>query len=842
MFCQSTIVVNKMIYTYIALHGFKRLMLNQINHFTMTLNNPMQVIIGKNGSGKSSILQQLTPLPPDNKDFIKLGSKEIHILHNQSKYVLKSIFNPSQKHSFIQDELELNEGGTITVQRELVKEHFGITNDIHSLILGEESFTDMSPAKRKEWLLKLCDNNYDYAVSVYLKLKKKHRDINGALEVSKKKLLSEIEKELKSEEEIKLKNEIHSLHDFLSHLLEHRKPLEIDQEQINLVYNENLSQPNKLTYRYLQINDELLGYQSVNSDTIKLAIDKLNIKLIQIQTKLDIHHKTHETLESKIRVLRQTESETLASLQEAILTLSKRLKEHEASMFHVTENYRPEEALNMFLMLKNELIDLMMSIPDNSEKQYSSEQLKLKETELSELIINKQKLIEKKQNISNQLKHMNEHKDNPNAECPKCNHRFSLEYNATKYSELEQRLESIEIHIEKTLDPKIKTIESYLQACREYGQLYRQFHKTMTSVTILKPYWEYLIEHTAITHEAKTKIHLLNHIEQELNEQIKYKQTVNEYNEKKKLHHSLKDVGNTDLNEAAKQFESILIQINDETNLQVKLMKRKEKLVNLLKVHDQFIEVKQNIEKNLNKQDFIYKENIELIRRETLNSLIKVLQSELAEKESILFKSSMQKNIIEHIQRQITELEKEEKALSILVKTISPTEGLIAEGLYGFIRSFVRQMNTFIESVWNYPLEILPCQFDESETVDLDYKFPLRVNSQTIPIPDISKGSKGMLEIINIVFKIIAMRCLNLSNTALILDEPGTALDHEHRNLFILLIKSLMEQQTFKQIFLVSHFFEQYSFLSNTNLCVLSQDNVLIPKGNIVVNQNVTFG
>lgn len=831
-----------MIYTYIALHGFKRLMLNQINHFTMTLNNPMQVIIGKNGSGKSSILQQLTPLPPDNKDFIKLGSKEIHILHNQSKYVLKSIFNPSQKHSFIQDEIELNEGGTITVQRELVKEHFGITNDIHSLILGEESFTDMSPAKRKEWLLKLCDNNYDYAVSVYLRLKKKHRDINGALEVSRKKLLSEIEKELKSEEELKLKNEIHSLHEFLSHLLEYRKPLEIDQEQINLVYDENLSQLNKLIYRYLQINDEMLGYQYVNSEVVKSAIDKLNTKLIQLQTKLDIHHKTHETLESKIKILRQTESETLTSLQETILTLAKRLKQHETTMFHVTENYRAEEALSMFLMLKNELIDLMMSIPDNSEKQYSSEQLKLKETELSELTITKQKLIEKKQNISNQLKHMNEHKDNPNAECPKCNHKFSLEYNAVKYAELEQRLESIEIHIEKTLDPKINIIESYLQSCREYGQLYRQFHKTMTSVTILKPYWDYLIEHNAITHEARTKVNLLNHIEQELNEQIKYRQTVNEYNEKKKLYHSLKDVGNTDLNEAGKQFESILIQINDETNLQVKLIKRKEKLVSLLKVYNQFIEIKQNIEKNLNKQDFIYKENIELIRRETLNHLIKLLQSELAEKESILFKSSMQKNIIEHIQKQITDLEKEEKALSVLVKTISPTEGLIAEGLYGFIRSFVKQMNTFIESVWNYPLEILPCQFDESETVDLDYKFPLRVNSQAVPIPDISKGSKGMLEIINIVFKIIAMRCLNLSNTALILDEPGTALDHEHRNLFILLIKSLMEQQTFKQIFLVSHFFEQYSFLSNTNLCVLSQDNVIIPKGNIVVNQNVTFG
>ena len=161
-----------MIYTYIELESYKRFSLNRIDKFTMTLTSPLQLVLGSNGCGKSSLLSELSPLPAHHADFHKSGKKVFKLTHNHYEYTLKSIFAPHQKHSFLraapgEEPIELNEGGTAAVQRELVKHQFGFTSEIHEFITGKEPFDRMSPARRKEWFITLCETNYDYAIKVY---------------------------------------------------------------------------------------------------------------------------------------------------------------------------------------------------------------------------------------------------------------------------------------------------------------------------------------------------------------------------------------------------------------------------------------------------------------------------------------------------------------------------------------------------------------------------------------------------------------------------------------------------------------------------------------------------
>jgi hypothetical protein len=54
-----------------------------------------------------------------------------------------------------------------------------------------------------------------------------------------------------------------------------------------------------------------------------------------------------------------------------------------------------------------------------------------------------------------------------------------------------------------------------------------------------------------------------------------------------------------------------------------------------------------------------------------------------------------------------------------------------------------------------------------------------------------------------------------------------------------LIIKSLLEQNIFNQLFLISHDYGQYGGLSNCEICVLDNENLNIPSLSNKVNNHV---
>ena len=152
----------------IILNGYDRFFLNNIESITYAPKQKFQLILGSNGSGKSSLLSELNPLPINKTDFRENGFKEITKEKNGSTFVLKSTIN---KNSFKKDNIELNPGGTKKVQLNLIREYFNLTPRYNNVVLGIEKLTTMSTNDRKQYLREMSTVDYAYGIYLYNSLK-----------------------------------------------------------------------------------------------------------------------------------------------------------------------------------------------------------------------------------------------------------------------------------------------------------------------------------------------------------------------------------------------------------------------------------------------------------------------------------------------------------------------------------------------------------------------------------------------------------------------------------------------------------------------------------------------
>ena len=835
-------------YSYIELNHYKRFGLNGLGHFAMTITEAVQLIIGTNGSGKSSLLNELTPWPPNHTDFEKKGSKILKLSHNGYDYTLTSTFMPSQRHSFVRhdrnggEDLEMNEGGTVTVQKDLCIHQFGIDEDVHELSLGLLKFTDMNASQRKEWFLRLCDTNYDYAIKVYNKLKERHRDATGAIKNAKKKLVEESEKLIQSDEEEHLQKEAKTLHECLSHLLEYRRPVEKDLDNLSIeqsTLDEQLMRAAKsLQSLTQQAEGAAWSTEEILDEQIAIASDERS----RCSALMERHGADFLDNERKIAALRKAEEQTIESLYKDVTMLTGEVESLGRDLTVDTRVMQPARAQEAFQTVRTQLLEVFSSIPSNKDKLYSQQALSEQREKLSELTVLKANVSEKLLAKEHRKKHMEAHKDKPDLTCPSCNHRFSLNYNESEYDRLVRDIATDHRRLEEEIAPAIAKVEEYLKQCSEYSTLYRQYLQCVQSWPILGPYWAYLAEQKVVLEEPSTGLHHLGLIERDLGLQVRIADLETSMQEKLKLINSLKDVGGADLKTLVEQNAQLQELLTDETQRLQSAVNRlnqatasKQRLLTMGTISTRIREL-------IQKKRAVNKDQIETTRRIEFNNAIRQVQSELAAREHLLGTLNAQKQRVEFIQNNIVELARDEEALAILVKQMSPTEGLIAEGLLGFINNHVEQMNAFIRKIWTYPLVIQACKLEEGESVDLDYrKFPMLMDRASNIVSDVSKGSEGMKEIVNLAFRLVSLNHLGLHDAPLMLDEFAKTFDEAHRAQANLVIKALVEQHSFTQLFMVSHYEASYGALSNAEICVLNGMNITTPKLKNQINKHVVM-
>jgi hypothetical protein len=364
-------------------------------------------------------------------------------------------------------------------------------------------------------------------------------------------------------------------------------------------------------------------------------------------------------------------------------------------------------------------------------------------------------------------------------------------------------------------------------------------HQTIRGTPALRPFWDHLLETDYLKTAPKVAANMLvGVLREDLELEVKAKRHIVDIEELTKLLAQSEELGDQSLAEVSVKLGESSLQIEALT----KTLGEARQDLNAFALYRrqlmEAIDLAQQIEVARRSFHDLTEMQVETLRRMTIQQCIQQTQSTLARKEEILNALNQQKAIVESLNKTIARRTLEEEALRVSVRGLSPTDGLIADGLLGSIRSFTHQMNQLIRKIWSYPLEVLPCGMSSERGAELDYKFPLLVGNRDNIVADVSRGSSGMQEIVDLAFKVVALNRLHLDHGPLTLDEFGKTLDLEHQHAAVMAIKTLMDTKPFTQLFMISHFEAHYGAFTNAQVCVLDARNIAVPK---VYNTHVTM-
>lgn len=816
----------------LELVGYKFLALSNIDYIKLTPENKLQLILGTNGSGKSSLMAELSPLPAVPAHYAKEGRKVIEIKHLNDHYELKSLFSSTgNKFHFIRNGEELNLGHTVTVYRELVKKHFGITQDVHDIMLGVNGFHSMSTMERRNWFTKISDADYTFAIQYYQKLKEQLRDVQGASKLVQSRLVSESEKLLDRESEAKLREEITELNKVVNLLLDLKAPVSSTSENPHSKiqhYEENLTKLSKQvkSYRAQFLNVE--NYRSVNDIDNDMIDVQSNINAYRL--KMEELYKTIDEKQKTIDVIKKANVDSNKDIDNVIDSLEAEIASLSGNLTTGIQFDDNRQAMQALSSIQEHLISIFISVPENGnwtinrdayiEMIQKQSFLTTKKADIDARIF---KLINKRK----ELEHFKEHNQ---IECPKCSHVWHKGYDEAIYQQVIRDIESSAREVE-TVQTEIDKLNVEIEKAKEYLEYQRAFVEVAKAWTMLNPLWKHIQETELFFKAPRQIITLMEHLRRDFLIHSDIERLVAQLQDNFKVKEVIATTETTNLQTLEDNIEEhtrLLHRINQD------VLKLSQKLSRLKLYKDISLRLKsleEQIQQNLTLRESTLNQLIDSYKRNALNDTINVVKLEISTKEQILSKIDIQKALVSDLQSQLKDYNEKVEVLKIAVKELSPSEGLIAKGLTGFINHFLNQVNKFIKKIWAYPLELLPV-VAEDDGVDLDYKFPVRVNDGYGP-PDVSKGSSAMKEIIDLAFKVVSVQYLGLTEAPLYLDEPSKAFDSSHRTAMFRMIDNFLLTSNFSQIFMISHFEHCYGCIKNTDITVLCSNNIVLPKDTV---------
>lgn len=766
----------------IVLNGFKRFALKGVTHFELEPKGKLIIFTDKNGVGKSSLMSQLNPLPAElKKDFSAGGYKIIELEHNNKNYVITSKDN---KHSIIEDGVELNPGGTKRVQQEIVESIFKINNNTLNVINGVNRFTIMSPSERKQWLTKISTIDYTYPIQIFNKIAERKRDISAWLKLSTEKIVSLktfLETNVNIENLVKREKE---LQDTIEELLKRYNKLDRSCSYTDVI--DRLQNLNRVM-RTLDVED------SVDIDTVVKSIEEIKIKVSYLSSVRDDSYKEFEKIEKSI------DNELVENIKINIDKIEEELKSYPFKDYSTLDT--DLNTLNNLAYYLEDIFNKVKNIEVNTDKTLT--ELKYELESLNNKLMNLKTSLTATLSLAGVSKSMVD-SGHGGIDCGHCGKPVDFlkvfEEKKEKSDKLKEEIEELEKEIDAT-KKNINTLENLKSLEDKASYIFNHSKDLFLSLGIkeITPFnSSQVLNMVNITNSR-----LVEFYKPRIEALCKLKEAYKESEIRNKMSKALKE---KEKDAVRLKIESITRDINNLNQV----------LKNLLEVKSKFerlSEIRKQTTSELSKLTSIKKNLMMEHENRLIEKLITSAKEELVSISQSLERYRTSLKTLEEERKNTVMYDRQIKNLSILLQILSPSSGLIAKSINSFLGVIINEMNSIINSVWSYKMKLLPCDLGEGE--DLDYKFKVEVNDDFI-VEDISKLSSSMQEIVDLSFRLVFIRYLNVGDVPIILDEFGRAMDRDHRiNAFNMVDQVI--SHSFDQIFLVSHFEEMYGRFKNAH-------------------------
>lgn len=818
--------------TKLVLHKCKRFYVKGIETFEITPSMKTQIILGTNGSGKSSLLKiGFTPISPHKDDFHPEGYKELHGIGRYGNYEIRNFHNGKNlEHSFILNGEELNEGKTAGVQKELVKEHFNMYQELHDVLTGTLKFTSMSPQQRREWITRLSSADFDYVINLHGRVKKGLRDQAGYIKLQGDRLLVETGKKMDDGQLEELRREakgtltkLSEMFTLLDSSLSHES-----YESIRDGLNYTNAKIESTAEWMLRVN--LRAPEAVTGTSLSAVEDQLSdLRDVASALRAALHEvsEQHQLIDKQIHeisildgldpVLLQSQ---LTELEEKVSTLQGGFKTNlEKDLFP-----KSSQQLNAV----NDVMAALYNVMSEQTEVYSREAVFKHQTEMRELQDKLRAGTSRVGEIEYRLNHI---ANCSNTQCPNCNHVFKEGVTGNEEAELRELLTKGQ-NFKVSMDAKIEKVRNFLEEAKDADDRLYALSSLRDSNPSLAGLWNLFNEHGGVT-RGRELIPVCRDFLSDANRAITIDKLtfeiapiIEKLNQLQKLDKS------GSLRELHLTLSNRIMEIQRDANENQATM---TVVKQYLSDRQAFENAQMELDRLFEHQRSQFTRLVDFTANEEVNEMIKRYQVSLAMLESTLTEAEMQAGIVNDLRTSLEGARHDEESLKLLEKILSPKDGLIAEQILVFVNTFIRKINEVIGKVWGYNLALENLDLEQGE---LDCKFPMYIHHSENKIPDIALGSDSIVDIVNQAFRIVVYEFMELEGYPLYLDEPARAMDGVHSNNLIMAMKDMIDNERFSQVFYISHSFEGQNSFPNSQIAVLDDSHVTLKRR---FNEHVTI-
>ena len=820
-----------LIYISLELYGFKWFLLSRPWYFKYTVTNRPQVIVGTNGSGKSAMMRQLTPLPGDKNDFIENGKKVLTLSHKNNVYILTNNFL-TDKHSFFNETegVELNQSGRITIQRQLCKDILGVDSNVSNLMLGNVDITKMSSNERQSWFTYMSTVDYSYALGVYKRLKDKYRDKVGVVKHLTKKVLDEERLTLTEEDVASLETNIGNLTNQINTLIEKKQSLNNEKKELVI---DQLT--NHITRLKLVGNDlkKLLVTQQPNTTLNKVTVDTAvavkaaeKERLIKrIDSLFELATAKQDTLELLRARSGLTKNELDSKLTDLITTYDQLVSAIKYPHL-LTLTHKEIESTNVEVSLVEEpLLNVTRSLPVNVDGLYSQNTITNYETLILGLENRLTQLVQNQRKLTDEILIMDTRLVEHRTVCPKCEHEWINGFDVDTYNKIKANLDTVN-HDVDLINNEVNLYKDKLKYQLEVKELYRQYFAITKLHTRLSFFWNDVKIQAILKDSPDSFMYRFTELKEELINVIKISNLKSDIDQLDKLTQQQLRTMDLDLEQEQATYDALESEILDLKD-SVSILTNDSKHLQAIGDHiARMDELSKTLLCYMTDHVSYYQSKCNLILVDGLQQSIVELSADLSAQQKKLNYHNRQKDVLDNLRNQLSVVENEKVVIEALLTTLSPTEGLIAKGLIGFIRGFVSLMNKYISDIWLYPLYIkLPELTDLENNGEFNYQFPMVINDSEYG-GDVKFGSTSIQEVINLAFRLTAYHFLRITDKPLMLDEFGHSMDPSHRPSAYRAINDLIQNQEYSQFFMISHYSDCFDNIYNHELVVIDGKHV----------------